>query len=279
MTDSPFVVPDLRPSGTSVPRGDELAVSFGLHADAYDQYRPRYAPGAIDYITTRGPRQVVDIGCGTGILGGELVMAGISVLGIEPDERMAQEAVLKGLDVEISTFENWAPAGRQFDAAVSGQAWHWVDPHKGQVVLANILRPSGHVFLLWNIGSMAREVMRSMDAVYEEHQKAELDAFSVILGRGETTRFDNYQSLLEADDAFANVVRESWVWERAYSTSDWLSHLLTHPQHAALTPVDQSSLFADLAECIEQQHGGQVSMEYRTLVISAELALREGVSN
>ena len=53
------------------------------------------------------------------------------VVGVDPDERMADVARRGGLAVEVSTIETWDPAGRVFDAAVAAQAWHWVDPVAG----------------------------------------------------------------------------------------------------------------------------------------------------
>jgi len=264
-----YVLPYERADGTSVTRGGELAVSFGKNVEAYDQYRPRYAPEAIDFITSRGHRLVLDVGCGTGILGAQLLAHGCTLFGVEPDERMARAAISKGLEVEVASFEDWEPAGRKFDAVVSGQAWHWIDPVQGQIRLAEVLKPHGEVFLLWNIGSMNSSVAQALDAVYRDHQQEHLDAFSVVLGRGETARFDEFQELLRTDSAFGNISRDTWVWHREYSTDEWLSHLVTHPQHAALDASDREPLFADMRKALEYNHAGRVKMEYTTLVISA----------
>lgn len=269
LTSDAFLHPDVRVDGTSVTRGSELAVSFGMNAESYDQYRPGYAPEAIDFITSRGHRLVLDVGCGTGILGAQLLAHGCSVLGVEPDARMAKAAIFKGLEVEVASFEDWEPAGRKFDAVVSGQAWHWIDPSQGQMRLAEALIPHGEVFLLWNIGSMSSSVAQALDAVYRDHQQEHLDAFSVVLGRGETARFDEFQELLRTDSAFGNISRDTWVWHREYSTDEWLSHLVTHPQHAALDVSDREPLFAAIRKALEDNHAGKVKMKYTTLVISA----------
>jgi SAM-dependent methyltransferase len=56
---------------------------------------------------------------------------------------MAEFARASGVDVEVATFETWEPAGRTFDAIVSGTAWHWVDPVAGAAKAAEVLRPGG----------------------------------------------------------------------------------------------------------------------------------------
>ncbi|CAB4620849.1 unannotated protein [freshwater metagenome] len=269
MPEEIYVHPNERMNGTSVDRDGDLSTSFGQNADIYDAYRPNYASEAIDLIASRGHRMVLDVGCGTGILGKQLSMHGVSVLGVEPDERMASTARVNGLSVEVSRFEDWDSEGRLFDAVVSGQAWHWVDPSQGQEKLTRVLRPQGEVFLVWNIGSMQVGVMNSLDHIYREHGLEHLDAFSVILGRGETSRFESCFESLRADPAFKSVLKNEWVWRRDYSTDEWLMHLLTHPEHGALGAVERQSLFADLRTSIDELHAGKVQMEYKTLVIWA----------
>lgn len=69
------------------------------------------------------------------------------MLGVEPDERMAQWAGQCGLVVGVATFETWDPAGRTFDAVIEGQSWHWVEPVAGAVKAAAVLRPAGRLAL------------------------------------------------------------------------------------------------------------------------------------
>ncbi|MFZ0170204.1 MAG: class I SAM-dependent methyltransferase, partial [Acidimicrobiales bacterium] len=79
---------------------------------------------------SHGP-DVLDVGIGTGIAARQFQAAGCRVLGIEVDARMAEVARRCGLEVEVAAFEAWDPAGRAFDAVISGQTWHWVDPVAG----------------------------------------------------------------------------------------------------------------------------------------------------
>ncbi|WP_338055354.1 methyltransferase domain-containing protein, partial [Segeticoccus rhizosphaerae] len=76
--------------------------------------------------------------------------AGFRLLGVEPDERMAQWAGQCGLVVGVATFETWDPAGRTFDAVIEGQSWHWVEPVAGAVKAAAVLRPAGPLAVFRN---------------------------------------------------------------------------------------------------------------------------------
>src|SRR5699024_11769816 len=67
----------------------------------------------------RVPR-ILDVGSGTGILASQLREAGAKILAVEPDAEMAAVARAKGLEVEVSSFENWDRRGRTFDLVSFG---------------------------------------------------------------------------------------------------------------------------------------------------------------
>src|SRR5262252_7429504 len=119
-----------------------MAESFGIDPARYDRTRPRYPDALVARIAAESPGpEVLDVGCGTGIDARQFQALGCRVLGVEPDPRMAQFARSTGVEVEVSTFEAWQPAGRTFDTVVAGQAWHWVDPVVGAARAAEVLRP------------------------------------------------------------------------------------------------------------------------------------------
>src|SRR5262245_17859684 len=133
---------------TAVPpephRHRTVAESFGVDPERYDRTRPPYPEAMIERILAVGAgTAVLDVGCGTGIAGRQFLASGCTVLGVEPDPRMAGFARQTGLSVEVATFEAWEPAGRTFDAVVSGTAWHWIDPVAGAAKAAQMLRPGG----------------------------------------------------------------------------------------------------------------------------------------
>src|SRR5947208_4459723 len=132
-------------------RQRQVAESFGTDAERYDRARPSYPTALIDRIVAHSPGpDLVDAGCGTGIAARQFQAAGCRVLGVEPDERMAEPARRAGVETEIATFEDWAPHGRRFDAVIAAQAWHWVDPVAGAAKAAQVLRPGGRLAVFWN---------------------------------------------------------------------------------------------------------------------------------
>jgi SAM-dependent methyltransferase len=142
-------MPTIPQAGAPLPerephRARQVAESFGSNAERYDRTRPHYPEALVHRIVAGSPgSDVLDVGVGTGIEARQFQAAGCRVLGVEPDARMADFARRSGVEVEEATFEAWDPAGRNFDAVVAGQAWHWVDPAAGAAKAADGIRQAG----------------------------------------------------------------------------------------------------------------------------------------
>jgi SAM-dependent methyltransferase len=94
------------------------------------------------------PGRVLDIGTGTGGMAGSLQQSGYEVLGLEPEESMAAEARDKGLQVAVTTFEEWTPTPEPFDVVLMSNVLEHVD--QPLVVLQKIktvLAPGGRLFI------------------------------------------------------------------------------------------------------------------------------------
>lgn len=226
----------------------------------------------IERITAASPgRDVVDVGCGTGIVACQFQQAGCDVLGVEVDPRMAQWARQhRGLTVEVAAFESWDPAGRLFDAVVSGQAWHWVDPVAGAAKAALALRPGGRLAAFWNDGQPPAEVAQAFAAVYARVLPDSLAARGWSAPAG-----DRYASLsARAADAIARTgafgTPDQWRfgWERSYSTAEWLDHIQTTGGHSGAPQEAVTRVLAELAAAIDGM-GGTFPMRYTTVVATA----------
>ena len=79
-----------------------VAESFGVDAERYDRARPRYPEALIERVIAASPGlEFLDVGCGTGIGARQYRASGCTVLGVEPDARMAEVAERTGVEVEI----------------------------------------------------------------------------------------------------------------------------------------------------------------------------------
>ena len=119
------------------------AESFGTLAEEYDRLRPTIPPAVVDALVALAPERVLDVGCGTGKVARALLERGLSVLGVEFDERMAAVARGHGVEVEVGAFEDWDARGRTFDLIVASDCWHWIDPERGWRKVGEVLAPGG----------------------------------------------------------------------------------------------------------------------------------------
>ena len=145
------------------------AESFGSVADNYDRYRPGFSAALIDQLAAVRPNGVLDIACGTGKVSVALASRGLDVVGVELDPRMAEIARGHGIPVEIATFENWDPNGRQFDLITCGNAWHWINPALGIPKVAKLLRPGGTMARLWSFYTVDEPLSSAIDAIYRDY--------------------------------------------------------------------------------------------------------------
>ena len=142
------------------------AVSFGTVAERYERYRSGYPDEMVDDLVSAGPRTALDVGCGTGKLSAALMGRGVTVLGVDPDERMAEIARKRGLPVEIASFEDWDDRGRQYDLITSGHAWHWVEPTVGRDKATRLLGPGGAIARCWNYHAVEQALLSRFADAY-----------------------------------------------------------------------------------------------------------------
>lgn len=132
---------------------------FSNRVEDYLRHRPRYPQRVVERLLKEHvllPDSVVaDIGSGTGFSSELFLRCGCTVYGIEPNEEMrsAGEEFLAAYPGFISingTAERTNLGAASVDLVVAGQAFHWFDRTACGIEWRRILKPGGHVVLLWN---------------------------------------------------------------------------------------------------------------------------------
>ena len=263
------------PPGSTPHEHREIAESFGSEAARYDRARPRYPRGLADAILAGLPGgRVVDVGIGTGLSALPFRDAGADVLGVEVDERMAALARSRGFEVEIARFEDWDSRGALFDAVISGQTWHWVDPAAGAAKAVTVLRPGGRIALFWNVGepdpaiaAAFGEVYRSVDtglpfAPQNEGASAVEGYENVILGRAAEG--------IRGTGAFTEPERLRLDWQTTITRDAWLDQVPTAGGHNRIPKDRLAQLLSGLGRVVDE-HGGSFTMNYATIALTANL--------
>jgi SAM-dependent methyltransferase len=129
-------------------------VTFAVAPEAYDRYMGRYAvllaPQLADVARVRPGQRVLDVGCGTGALTGELVRrAGAeAVSALDPSESFVAAARERypGVDVQRASAERLPCADGSFDATLAQLVVHFMsDPSAGVAEMRRVTRTDGVV--------------------------------------------------------------------------------------------------------------------------------------
>ena len=249
----------------------QVAEGFGADAGRYDRARPTYPAGLVDRIIAASPgRDVLDVGCGTGISARLFAAAGCRVLGVDPDPRMAGLARQGGTETEVAKFEDWDPAGRTFNAVIAAQAWHWVDPVAGAAKAAAVLRPGGRLAVFWNAFDPPEDLREAFAEVFRR-----VLPDSPSGGFWARPAVDTYRA---GCARVADVIRqagtfgepEEWLsyWERPYTRDEWLDLVPTTGGFTRHPEAIQTELLGGLGAAVDAA-GGTFTMSYATIAATA----------
>jgi SAM-dependent methyltransferase len=249
----------------------QAAESFGTDADRYDRTRPRYPDALIERIVSASPGpDVLDVGCGTGIVARQFMAAGCHVLGLDPDARMAEFARQSGVEVEVATFEAWDPAGRDFDAVVAGQVWHWVDPAAGAAKAAQVLRPGGRLTLFWHVYQLPDAVAAAIGAAIRQvapDSPFRLDRVGNLVD-GYLAMCASAAAAMRDTGRFGEAEQWRYDWEQHYARDECLDLIPTTGATTRLSP-DKIAVVLDSAGAALDAMGGGFNMSYVTVAVSA----------
>jgi SAM-dependent methyltransferase len=176
----------------------DAAQGFDSTADAYERARPSYPAEAVAHVVGRGAigpgRRVLDLAAGTGKLTRLLVPSGAEVVAVEPVAGMRDRLVAALPDVEVldGTAEALPLPAASVDVVTVAQAFHWFDAAVALAEIGRVLRPGGHLFLVWNTRDRAHDWVRAFGDLLVDGPDAErpydsyhdVDYAAVVAGAG-----------------------------------------------------------------------------------------------
>jgi Methyltransferase domain len=147
---------------------------FSDRVDNYAKFRPNYPDTLIRFVQERlpAPRTIADIGSGTGILSDQLLGAGYTVFGVEPNEPMRLEAERRlgrrpRFHSVTGTAEATTLGSGSVEAVTCAQSFHWFDRTGTRVEFGRILREPKLVLLVWN-ERISEDSMEEYDRILQE---------------------------------------------------------------------------------------------------------------
>lgn len=232
------------------------ATSFGAEAANYEAGRPEYPFDAVAWMLEsmpEGSRRIVDVGAGTGKLTRVLAHApGAEVVAVDPDTEML--AALRGSVPGIPTFqgsaENMPLPDQSVDAAVLGQAWHWVEPVAASAELGRVVRPGGVLGLVWNIRDERTDWVRRLTDIMHSSP-----AEQMVNSEGPR---------IEAP--FAHVETERWEWTRSITRAQLHQMALSRSYLIAAPPEEKAEIVQGLDALFDELGlvDGTVDLPYVT---------------
>jgi SAM-dependent methyltransferase len=158
-------------------------MAFDVSADSYDRFMGRYsvllAPQLADLAGIEEGMRVLDVGCGSGVLTGELVerVGAKNVTAIDPSIQFV-DAIRErypGVDVRPGTAEQLPYTDGEFNAALSQLVVHFMrDPVAGIAEMGRVTRAGGAVAAcVWDLAGGRSPISPFWQAAHELDPSAE----------------------------------------------------------------------------------------------------------
>lgn len=190
--------------------------AFAEVAGAYERGRPGYPEEAVRWLAGDEPRDVVDLGAGTGKLTRALVGLGHRVTAIEPLPEMLEHlpAAAPGAFAILGNAEIIPLPDSFADVVTCAQSFHWFDHALALPEIARVLRPDGRLAVVWNtrddrVSWVARlSAIIGSETVDEEDVNVTIDK-SGLFGPVETALFE-FEQLLDRETLLDLVLSRSY---------------------------------------------------------------------
>ena len=230
------------------------ANSFGAAADVYDRARPSYPQDAVDWMLQSNPRDVIDLGAGTGKFTRQIADRA-HVIAVDPDEQML--AKIAGVETLVGTGERIPVDDATADLVTCAQAWHWVDEELAAPEVARVLRPDGWLAIIWNARDDRVDWIAKMSEIIHDSPAEEIAEDPPKLG-------DSFRPIESFETSWTMEITREGMDELVRSRSWFL----------VASPADQTAMLESLNRMLDAHPdtAGRAVLElpYRTFCYRAQ---------
>jgi SAM-dependent methyltransferase len=206
--------------------------------------------------------KILEVGSGTGNATDLIAGHGFAITCLEPGRNLAALAAKKYHDdpdikFDHGRFEDWIAPHTEFAALISAQAYHWVPEEVRMRKAAEVLKPGGHIAIIYNKPFPQNSSERiEMDRVYQhcspEISRGKWDTEAQIQAITDEIRDSGY---------FLEPHVELIPWSRRMTTPAYIGLLNTYSDHMRLPDDKKERLMDGIAQVIED-HGGEIEQDY-----------------
>jgi ubiquinone/menaquinone biosynthesis C-methylase UbiE len=250
--------------------------TFNEIANEYDKYRPPYPEklfrDILEFAELKSNNEILEIGCGTGQATSGFVNLGYSnITAIELGENLAELTRQKfrnkqGVKIINSQFETWNHENEQFNLAISGTAFHFVQPPEfGYRKVFDLLRDQGTIGFFWTVHvpsyiepyNEIREIYRKYAPQLDDSQNPSLE--QIIEDRSKLTLMDGL---------FKDLKVKQYTWDHHFTASEYIALLNTNSRHRLVPEDVRNELFGGIREIIERYGGNLVKPQAVVLFLA-----------
>ena len=167
-------------------------------------------------------------------------------------------------------FERWQ-ATDVFPALVSVQAWHWIAPQVRYERARAALGPGATLAAVWTFPDWT--TCSLADALRQAYRAAapQLSADFPMHPASQPTRLaGDWRAEIESSSLFAGPTVRAHAWTQAYTSAEYVELLQTHQDHILLAAPQRRRLLAAVADAINGQGAGTLTMPFVTRVCLAK---------
>lgn len=261
---------------------DVAARGFEAEAETYDRARPSYPPSAVDWLITaldlRPGRRVVDLAAGTGKLTVLIAAAGADLVAVEPipGMRALLRQRLPGVPVLAGVAESLPFAPRSLDAVTVAQAFHWFDAGRTMAELSRVVRPGGHLGLIWNARDRSVDWVDQVWSVMDQ-----VERHAPWRDRRDGTGYAD-ASTRRSEEHLAGDLGSGWTpWAEARfrhvhesSHQDVIDRMRSVSHIAILPPAEQQAVLSEIRAVLREhpqtRDKDRIGVPYRVDVMCTE---------
>lgn len=230
-----------------MPIDDVAARGFQAGAAAYEAARPGYPDEAVavlrEEVGVGEGTRVLDLAAGTGKLTRRLLELGASVTAVEPvaGMRAQLEIAVAGVEAMEGTAEQIPADDASFDVVTVAQAFHWFDAPVALAEIGRVLRPAGHLVLLWNERDEDTPWVAEMSRLIRWHERT-------------VSRYQHvdWASVVATSGRFSALAERTIRWDQPMTRALLADRVRSISYIAAMPAPEREKLAAEVVELVRR---------------------------